>query len=67
MNKLDLASIVLKNFNSVFASVDGPLVDVKPEVKVVKPIRVVIFCLCCLFYFSFGVRMYSTEPTEVAN
>ena len=53
MNKLDLASIALKIFNSVFASVDGPLVDIKARGEGSKSIGAAIFLYFFLFQFFF--------------
>ena len=49
MNNLDVASISLKFFNSVFASVDGPMVDIKARGEGSKFIGAAIFLYSVCF------------------
>lgn len=49
MNKLDLASTALKVFFQFFASVDGPLVDIKARGEGSESIGAAIFLRFVLF------------------
>ena len=66
MNKLDLASIYFEKFLFSFASVDGPLVDLKARGEGCESIGATIFLNPVCFYCSLssGVQYKAGEVAK---